>query len=100
MILPRIIKDADCYPGMPVIFGNKETSIYGKHETDYEKSIFLPELLPLEDYDLIIILFSGGKDSTAAYYKLRELGVPKSKIELWHHDSTTRSLLKRLGTKQ
>jgi 3'-phosphoadenosine 5'-phosphosulfate sulfotransferase (PAPS reductase)/FAD synthetase len=43
-------------------------------------------LLPLEEYDLIIVLFSGGKDSAAAYFRLRELGVPASKIELWHHD--------------
>lgn len=27
--------------------------------------IYLPELLPLEAYDKIIILFSGGKDSLA-----------------------------------
>lgn len=39
-----------------------------------------------EEYDLVIVLFSGGKDSTAAYFKLLELGVPKNKIELWHHD--------------
>lgn len=33
-----------------------------------------------------IKLISGGKDSIATYFKLRELGVPKSKIEFWHHD--------------
>ncbi|MDT4377354.1 phosphoadenosine phosphosulfate reductase family protein [Blautia coccoides] len=50
------------------------------------KKIFLPELLPLEEYDLVIVLLSGGKDSIACYYKLLELGVPKKKIECWHHD--------------
>ncbi|WP_313152803.1 phosphoadenosine phosphosulfate reductase domain-containing protein [Lacrimispora sp.] len=50
------------------------------------KKIFLPELLPLEEYDLVAILLSGGKDSIACYYKLLELGVPKEKMEFWHHD--------------
>ena len=48
--------------------------------------MYLEELLPLEMYDLVIVLISGGKDSIACYYKLLELGVPKSKIEFWHHD--------------
>ena len=43
-------------------------------------------MLPLEDYDLVVVLLSGGKDSIACYYKLRELGVPKEKMEFWHHD--------------
>lgn len=50
------------------------------------KKILLPELLPLEDYDLVVVLLSGGKDSIACYYKLLELGVPKEKFEFWHHD--------------
>ncbi|MDR2024755.1 MAG: hypothetical protein LBQ71_16245, partial [Hungatella sp.] len=50
------------------------------------KKILLPELLPLEEYDLVAILLSGGKDSIACYYKLLELGVPKEKMEFWHHD--------------
>jgi len=29
------------------------------------KRILLPELLPLEEYDLVDILLSGGKDSVA-----------------------------------
>lgn len=97
MMLPGVIKDSECYPEMPVIFGHKERNVYGegvriaprrsgKNDTEYEKAIYLPELMPLENYDLIIVLYSGGKDSTAAYYRLRELGVPKDKIELWHHD--------------
>ena len=35
---------------------------------------------------MIVVLFSGGKDSMACYFKLLEMGVPKEKIELWHHD--------------
>lgn len=60
--------------------------ICGKQLTSYERKIYLPQLLPLEDYDLIVVLFSGGKDSMACYLRLLELGVPKDKIELWHHD--------------
>ena len=49
-------------------------------------SICLEQLLPFEDYDKIIILFSGGKDSLACVLDLLERGVPKGKMELWHHD--------------
>lgn len=37
-------------------------------------------------YDKYIIAFSGGKDSIATFLHLLDLGIPKSKIELWHHD--------------
>lgn len=40
----------------------------------------------LESYDRIVVAFSGGKDSVACFLHLRDLGVPVSKIELWHHD--------------
>jgi len=38
------------------------------------------------DYDIYIVAWSGGKDSLACFLRLLELGVPKEKIELWHHD--------------
>ena len=34
----------------------------------------------------IPVAFSGGKDSIAMVLHLLELGVPKSQMELWHHD--------------
>lgn len=37
-------------------------------------------------YDKYIVFFSGGKDSTACFLHLLEIGVPKEKIELWHHE--------------
>lgn len=40
----------------------------------------------LHSYDTYILTFSGGKDSTALFLDLLEKGVPKEKIELWHHD--------------
>lgn len=46
------------------------------------KTEFLPNA---NDYDRIIVAFSGGKDSLAAVLLLRWLGVPNEKIELWHH---------------
>ncbi len=57
--------------------------------------IFIPtEIIPvnqtkqidLGSYDKIIVAFSGGKDSLACVLHLLDNGVPKEKIELWHHD--------------
>lgn len=94
---PSYIKDADCTALTPVMLGTEDKPVYGKGKcikprvpgrkgSKHFESIYLEELLPLEAYDLIIVLFSGGKDSMACFYKLLELGVPKEKIELWHHD--------------
>lgn len=80
-----------------MIYGHEDTPIYGqgkrikprvpgRKDSEHMKKIYLEELLPLEEYDMIAVLLSGGKDSIACYYKLIELGVPKEKIELWHHD--------------
>jgi 3'-phosphoadenosine 5'-phosphosulfate sulfotransferase (PAPS reductase)/FAD synthetase len=43
-------------------------------------------LLPLDQYDIIAVSYSGGKDSLACLLHLLELGVPRSKIELHHND--------------
>lgn len=94
---PDFIRDAECTKDTPIVYGCPDAPIYGtgerikprvrgKQGTNYFDKIYLPELLPLEDYDLIVVLLSGGKDSIACYYKLLELGVPKEKIEFWHHD--------------
>ncbi len=40
----------------------------------------------LNEYDHILVAFSGGKDSTACYLELVESGADPKKIELWHHD--------------
>lgn len=48
-----------------------------------------PPLLSLEQllgYAVIIVAFSGGKDSVACVLHLLELGVPAGRIELWHHE--------------
>lgn len=49
----------------------------------------LPFLAGLPAYDYYIVAFSGGKDSIASFLHLIEeldfLGIPRSRIELWHH---------------
>lgn len=40
----------------------------------------------LDTYDRFVVAFSGGKDSIALVLHLIELGVPRDKIELHHHD--------------
>jgi len=40
----------------------------------------------MHGYDKYIIAFSGGKDSISCFLHLLDLGIPKEKIELWHHD--------------
>lgn len=96
-IEPEFIRDSDCSVLTPVKLGKPDEPAYGmgKHispriagrtGSSHFERIYLDKLFPLEEYDLIVILFSGGKDSTACYYKLLEMGVPKGKIELWHHD--------------
>lgn len=40
----------------------------------------------INNYDTYIVAFSGGKDSLACLLHLLDQGIPKEKIELWHHD--------------
>lgn len=92
-----ILEDRYCSKDTPVYFGLKPEKIYGNHtpvyprfpgrrDTQYQRDIYLEHLLPLEEYDRFEVLFSGGKDSLACYLYLCELGVPKDKIVLHHHD--------------
>jgi NH3-dependent NAD+ synthetase len=37
-------------------------------------------------FEKVIIGFSGGKDSVACVLHCLELGIPKDRIELWHHE--------------
>ena len=87
----EVLKDKDCTMDTPVVLGVQDSPIYGKgisikprvdgrKDSKHFESIYLTELLPLEEYDLIVVLISGGKDSIACFYKLLELGVTKEKI--------------------
>jgi 3'-phosphoadenosine 5'-phosphosulfate sulfotransferase (PAPS reductase)/FAD synthetase len=46
-------------------------------------TLMIPDL---SIYDRFVVLFSGGKDSIAAFLQLLECGVNVSKVELWHHE--------------
>lgn len=39
----------------------------------------------LEEVERFLVAFSGGKDSVALVLHLLDLGVPRDRIELWHH---------------
>ena len=67
-----IIRDIDCTINTPVVLGQPKQAIYGKgipirprypgkRESATDKKIYLEQLLPLEDYDHIIVLYSSGK---------------------------------------
>lgn len=50
------------------------------------QSLFIsPETISPHEFDHVIVFFSAGKDSQACFLHLLDLGVPKEKIELWHH---------------
>lgn len=51
--------------------------------TTEQRRLTKAELL---SYDHVVIAFSGGKDSVACFLDLLDRGVPKDRIELWHHD--------------
>ena len=55
----------------------------GRKDSAHMEAIYLDRLLPLEDYDKIIVLLSGGKDSLACVLDLLERGVPREKLELF-----------------
>ena len=43
-------------------------------------------MIDILSYDKYLVMYSGGKDSTALFLYLLSIGVPVEKIELWHHD--------------
>lgn len=50
-----------------------------------------PDEDQLLQYDRYVVAFSGGKDSAAALLHLLDRGVPRERVELWHHDVDGRS---------
>jgi len=59
-------------------------------------TLFEPPPLPapiidLDRYDRFLVMFSGGKDSLGCLLHLLDLGVDRTRIELWHHDVDGRS---------
>ncbi|EGS0194350.1 phosphohydrolase, partial [Salmonella enterica] len=62
------------------------TGISSSQRCDDRTTYFSAPDVDLSLYDHIIVCLSGGKDSIAAYLRLVDMGVDKSKVEFWHHD--------------
>lgn len=58
----------------------------------FEEDSLPSYVLDLSVYDRFVVAFSGGKDSTAVFLHLLELGVAPGRIELWHHDIDGREM--------
>lgn len=61
------------------------TGMSSKQVCDERTTYFSAPDVDLSLYDHIIVCLSG-KDSIAAYLRLVDMGVDKSKVEFWHHD--------------
>lgn len=72
---------------------NQVTRIFSPCKNGQVFPVNTDQVVDLSEYDTIIVAFSGGKDSTACFLHLIELGVPLDKIELWHHDIDGRGSL-------
>lgn len=46
---------------------------------------FVPPEPAVNEYERVVVFFSGGKDSVACFLLLLDMGVPRNKIELHHH---------------
>jgi 3'-phosphoadenosine 5'-phosphosulfate sulfotransferase (PAPS reductase)/FAD synthetase len=51
-----------------------------------EKNYIPNRTVDYSKYHVVIVAFSGGKDSIACFLNLLKTGCPIEKIELWHHD--------------
>lgn len=60
----------------------EQQSLFAPATAQPSEPVETPEL---NSYDIIVVGFSGGKDSLACVLELLEQGVPKERIELWHH---------------
>jgi 3'-phosphoadenosine 5'-phosphosulfate sulfotransferase (PAPS reductase)/FAD synthetase len=52
--------------------------------SNFDSLVNQGKLLPLDQYDQIIVSYSGGKDSLAVLLMAMEIGAAKDRIELWH----------------
>jgi len=68
----KVIRDYECSKNSPLIWGNLDTPVdgldrpispryLGEQETYFDMKIFLPELLPMEEYDWLSFSFQAEK---------------------------------------
>jgi 3'-phosphoadenosine 5'-phosphosulfate sulfotransferase (PAPS reductase)/FAD synthetase len=74
------IDDSVTIPAM-----RKQLSLF-EDENKNVRTFFSAPHVDVNGYDIIVLCMSGGKDSIACLLHLLDLGVDRSKLELWHHD--------------
>ncbi|HAS8195748.1 TPA: phosphohydrolase [Vibrio vulnificus] len=76
VIIPSVLKSAQLD-----MFGEELIALRSADPNVY----FDAPDIDLDQYDKVLVMCSMGKDSIACFLRLLELGVPKERIELWHH---------------
>lgn len=80
--IPPMAKDFDIFGPLIDGPGHQQDATAGREVTNNVESV----TPAFEEYERILVMHSGGKDSMACLLHLLDLGVPKAKIEIHHHD--------------
>jgi 3'-phosphoadenosine 5'-phosphosulfate sulfotransferase (PAPS reductase)/FAD synthetase len=63
----------------------EQAALFEEFEVAHGGSDPLESEFDPQSFDVYVVGFSGGKDCQAAFLHLLDIGIPREKIELWHH---------------